>query len=74
MRKKWGMGWTVKDYSSLFGAKEKNIYDVRVRLKVFFVIWVEKNYANKMEWTQPKNKKLTIILQYVQISMSYNLN
>ena len=29
------MGWTVKDYSSLFGAKEKNIYDVRVRLKVF---------------------------------------
>ena len=33
------MGWTVKDYSSLFGAKEKNIYDVRLRIFLVLFEW-----------------------------------
>ena len=67
------MGWTIKDYSSLLGAKEKNIYDVRLKFLLVLFEWKRTMHIECNGHSQ-KNKKVTIILQYFQINMAYNLN
>ena len=52
------MGWTIKDYSSLLGAKEKNIYDVRLRIFLVLFEWKRTMQIECNGHNQKKKKKL----------------
>ena len=54
-------------------AKEKNIYDVRLKFLLVLFEWKRTMHIECNGHSQ-KNKKVTIILQYFQINMAYNLN